>query len=258
MTNPGDNQPPDDLETLRLRLDAATATVKARILDIRVALERVPAVITPEIEGHVSDQIQQGRDALADLEAIRVAIKRPIDARIEALQEHFRLISGLIGLPRKDTGIFAKIQTRYDDYIGAKAKADTERQLAETKQWADEHTRRLTEAMRLQAEASEAARGAVTEGDRQKAGALAEQASHAAVAAEAPGPSTNSIGRVRGMGSTTHVASRWIFEITDASKITRDYLMPDEAKIQRAVTVGLRNIPGIRIFETHKAIVKAT
>lgn len=41
----------------------------------------------------------------------------------------------------------------------------------------------------------------------------------------------------------------WDFEITDIKKIPAEYLIPDEKKIRKVVSAGLREIPGVRIFE---------
>ena len=41
----------------------------------------------------------------------------------------------------------------------------------------------------------------------------------------------------------------WVHEITDASVVPRAYLIIDESKIRDAIRLGVRDIPGIRIFE---------
>lgn len=41
----------------------------------------------------------------------------------------------------------------------------------------------------------------------------------------------------------------WKHEIEDEAKVSREYLMVDEAKVRQAVKQGVREIPGIRIFE---------
>lgn len=41
----------------------------------------------------------------------------------------------------------------------------------------------------------------------------------------------------------------WSFDIEDADKIPREYLFVDEKKIRNAVKAGVREIPGVRIFE---------
>ncbi|SNR98981.1 hypothetical protein SAMN04488503_2214 [Humidesulfovibrio mexicanus] len=41
----------------------------------------------------------------------------------------------------------------------------------------------------------------------------------------------------------------WKHEITDETQVPREYLMVDEAKVRQAVKQGVREIPGIRIYE---------
>jgi hypothetical protein len=41
----------------------------------------------------------------------------------------------------------------------------------------------------------------------------------------------------------------WTFEIEDESKVPREYLMVDERKLRQAVKGGVREIPGVKIFE---------
>lgn len=47
----------------------------------------------------------------------------------------------------------------------------------------------------------------------------------------------------------------WAFEIVDESKLPREMLSADEKKIRAAVEFGMRNVPGLRIFE--KQIISA-
>jgi phage host-nuclease inhibitor protein Gam len=44
----------------------------------------------------------------------------------------------------------------------------------------------------------------------------------------------------------------WKHRIVDASKVPAEYLTVDEKKIAKVVTAGLRNIPGVEIYETEE------
>lgn len=46
----------------------------------------------------------------------------------------------------------------------------------------------------------------------------------------------------------------WKFEIVDANKIPREYMIPDEMKIRGVVKVGIREIPGVRIYEHRETV----
>lgn len=42
---------------------------------------------------------------------------------------------------------------------------------------------------------------------------------------------------------------KWDFRMIDEDKLTREYLIPNEAAIKEAIKNGVRNIPGIEIFD---------
>lgn len=48
---------------------------------------------------------------------------------------------------------------------------------------------------------------------------------------------------------TSYTVKSWQFEVTDENQVPREYLSPDPKKIKRAMEAGLREIPGVRIFE---------
>jgi hypothetical protein len=56
-------------------------------------------------------------------------------------------------------------------------------------------------------------------------------------------------GPVRTAEGTSYQHTEWRFVIQDDAAIPREYLMPCETRIRQAVKDGIRNIPGIRIFE---------
>lgn len=58
------------------------------------------------------------------------------------------------------------------------------------------------------------------------------------------------------VGSVT-TRKEWDFEIVDETLIPREYLMVNEAKIRAVVRAGVRNIPGVRIFEREVLAVRA-
>ncbi|MFA5377585.1 MAG: hypothetical protein WC455_17675 [Dehalococcoidia bacterium] len=48
----------------------------------------------------------------------------------------------------------------------------------------------------------------------------------------------------------------WSFEIVDGDKIPREYLIIESQKIRDAIKMGVREIPGVRIFEETKTIFR--
>lgn len=57
-------------------------------------------------------------------------------------------------------------------------------------------------------------------------------------------------GPVRTAEGSSYQVSVWQFEIQAEADVPREYLLVDQAKIRQAVKDGVRNIPGVRIFET--------
>ncbi len=63
---------------------------------------------------------------------------------------------------------------------------------------------------------------------------------------------TISVGEVGPVAEATKVkgiTKRWVFEVTDAHLVPREYLVVDEKKIREAVSTGTRLIPGVRIYQ---------
>jgi len=55
---------------------------------------------------------------------------------------------------------------------------------------------------------------------------------------------------------TKGMRSTWKGEVTDESKVPREYLVVDQTLINKAVKDGVRNIPGVRIFEEKNLAVR--
>ena len=49
---------------------------------------------------------------------------------------------------------------------------------------------------------------------------------------------------------------QWTFEITDPNLVPKEYMTVDPKLIRAAVTLGKRNIPGVRIFEETKIAIR--
>ena len=71
----------------------------------------------------------------------------------------------------------------------------------------------------------------------------------------APLPKQESITRVDD-GSSAHIRKQWKAEIVDASEVPRNYCSPDLKIINDAVKMGVREIPGVRIFEDIQTVIK--
>ena len=58
-------------------------------------------------------------------------------------------------------------------------------------------------------------------------------------------------------GSSVHLRKDWVWEVLDISLIPGKYLVVDKVSVNQAFKSGIRVIPGMRIYETENAIIKA-
>jgi hypothetical protein len=56
--------------------------------------------------------------------------------------------------------------------------------------------------------------------------------------------------------STDGVRMVWSFEVENISTVPRDYLMLDEQKVRNAIRAGIREIPGIKIFQKQQTVYR--
>jgi hypothetical protein len=50
-------------------------------------------------------------------------------------------------------------------------------------------------------------------------------------------------------GTLAYQVRSWKHEVTDESLVPRHYMAIDEKKIREAIDMGLRELPGVRIYE---------
>ena len=65
-------------------------------------------------------------------------------------------------------------------------------------------------------------------------------------------PVVESIKTTRGSCSTTTMIERWSFSIVNPDEVERQLCSPDEKKLQGLVDAGIREIKGVRVFNTFK------
>lgn len=93
-------------------------------------------------------------------------------------------------------------------------------------------TKREEAAAKKQAALEAKAEEAEEDGDKDRAIELSEKAESV----------TASVGE-------SVVQKRWTFEAVDIDKIPREYLVPNEAAIRLAIREGVREIPGLKIYQ---------
>lgn len=238
------------------KLAEATEPLKARVLELRVALERVPDEITPDIEGLVSDQLRQATVALKNLDIVRDFHKRPHDQLAKKVQRHCKDIEALIGL-RTGDGAFGRVRARFDAYQDRRENDAQAAHEAKRRALAGIADTSYRQAEALGIQAASVARNATNEAERMKAGMLADRAAEAQRAADAAADALERMGGaaahdpIRGEASMTVRRAHTTFEITDPLQVPDHYWSVDRVRIQAAIDAGVEDIPGVTIKTEH-------
>lgn len=223
--------------------------------EIASGTEVIVRVAPTEREAKLVDKIgvmveQAERAEVKDIESaekaadlakwFRVLIKKIDEERtilVKPLNDHVKMINGRFknSVVRLEAG-----QATIDRKILA-FKVEEEKRL---KAEAAERRRLEEEAAIKRAEELEAA------GKGTEANAVIENA------AAAPAPVAK-VGTMRGSyGAVATVRQVWTFEIDDISKVPADYLEVKSSAVNQAIRDGVREIPGLRIYQKDSMTVR--
>lgn len=228
-----------------------------------------------EIVAHVSDdyvittaeQYTEGAEHLKlvkgaqrKLEDLRTAITKPLNAALKAANDLFRVpaerlvraervIKMQLGAYSEEQARIAREEQRKADEKARQERIAAEQKAAEARRKAEEQAaelRRQAEAEAAAGRAAEAAKlAARAEAKVEKADIRAAELEQQAATVVAPIIS-------REPPKVAAIATRevWKFVIEDASKLPREYLVPDEARVRKVVSAlkGDANIPGVRVY----------
>jgi hypothetical protein len=168
------------------------------------------------IAGHAADFAKDLKASVNALDGTRTRIKKPV---LHAQ----RLIDGEAkALSDRVMAAVAEVEARVTTYLRAKE--------AEIRRAAE------AEAARLAAEADD-----IT----------------LAVLNQAKEATALELTRTRGLGGAlTALVDRWTYEVVDMAVMPRGYLMPNDAAIRGSIKAGVRDIPGLRIFNDSRAMIR--
>jgi hypothetical protein len=68
-------------------------------------------------------------------------------------------------------------------------------------------------------------------------------------------PKDESVARAE-TGASAHVRKQWKGEILDPGKVPRTFCSPDMVKINEAIRAGIREIPGVKIYEDISTVLR--
>lgn len=250
----GHNQPPSDIEILRERLSNDNSDVLQRRDDLIAACDRIPPITTDETAGKVSDHIKQIATCIKTADGRRVAAKEPFLESGRAVDGFFKAISDPLSAAK------TAVERNLTAYLREKADAERRRR--------DEAARIAREEAERQAEeARRAAETLRTETDLTDAlaaeAAAKQQAADAARAGKEAAAKAAEMSRTRGdYGAVSSLRTTWEFDGLDRAEIDlealRPYLPLDglEKAVRAAIKAGVRDLRGVRIFESTSAVVR--
>lgn len=231
----GGNNPPSTTEIVQSAMAIDHAAILKRRDELLAGVERAPKTVgDDETAGKVADLIRMIAAAAKASEAARVAAKEPHLEAGRAVDGWFKKITDPL------TKAKAAVQAPLDAYLRGKADAERRRR--------DEEAKALAEAAAREAATMQ------TTAQMDAAIAIEEKAAEARDAAQAK---PAEMARTRGdFGSVATLRATWKHEITDETKVPREYLMVNDAAIKAAIKAKVRSIPGIRIYEDQSVMVR--
>jgi hypothetical protein len=253
----GDNRPPSTIEPgdtgiLQARLERQYPTLAERFIELEIGAAEVPPTITTEeVAKRVTDWVgQQCKLHMAKAKELHDEEKKPF-------LEGGRVVDRFFLDRIKHLGnVIGPIERRVQRYYDAKKAAQRLREDVERRRAAEDARKAEAEAMRLQAEVQMKKAA----GDRPAAIQLqieAEEANARAATAQAIVEAPPAPVQIRGeYGSTAFATARWTFEVEDPFAVPMGYLKVDDEAVQQAIAEGVREIPGIRIFQAEKFTIK--
>ena len=209
---------PFDLEPVKARLDAYSEAIDCMVDEV--------AGIDVADEDSSKVAVELGTKA----KKIETAIER---LRKELVQDHNDFVKSVNGLAKSFTERLGGIQASVRGKLGAYAsRQELERRKAE-------EAARKAQA-ELQAKLNDEAKAANVEPVQIMEPALPKQ--HTVVRSESGGSATQ--------------RKVWKFEVTDAQAVPREYLVVNESLVRQHVANGVREIPGVRIYEDIQIALK--
>lgn len=253
----GHNQPPEELDILntgqlQTRLINKYRDMVQRVIELEQGVERAPPVVLDKATAtRLTDMVgKQLRPLIDDLKKAHGVEKGPYYQCGRTCDDFF-----LRRCDRIDAAI-KTVERRVHKFQAL---------LREQERKAEEEQRRRAEAEQRRAEAEqrrleEEARRAAEAGDRQKQAVLAteaeaagERAQQQAAIVTAPSEPT----RIKGdYGSTGFVRTRWDYEVLDPLLVPLNCLTIDDKAVRGLIAEGVREIPGLRIYETEDFTIR--
>ena len=238
----GHNQPPAPLHADQLLdwLELHVVELRTRRTALLEAAGRLNALLPisdEDMAGNAAEFVRQMRAWQKTTEELRTLLGAPYRDCTATLNAFFARLRDPVSSAQD------MVTEALSEFARAKARREAERRKAEA-------DRRRAEAEQAEREAQLSDRDAAWD----RAVDTAERADKATKRAAAP---VADLSRVRGdQGAVASLREHWDWQVVDESAIPRLYLIPDQVAIRAAIAGGIREIPGLRIYDASKVAVR--
>jgi len=189
------------------------------------------------IAGHAADFARDLKQASAALDETRTRIKKPVLHAQRMIDGEAKKITDQV------TAAVREVETRVTAYLRAKEVAARAAAEAEAQRLALEAETRIAEANETN--------------DETAIEAAVESMDAASKADEMANARALELTRTRGVGGAlTALKDNWVAELVDITKVPAAYLQLNDSVVKAAIKSGVRDIPGIRIWNDAKAFVR--
>jgi len=189
------------------------------------------------IAGHAADFARDLKQASAALDETRTRIKKPVLHAQRMIDGEAKKITDQV------TAAVREVETRVTAYLRAKEVAARAAAEAEAQRLALEAETRIAEANETN--------------DETAIEAAVESMDAASKADEMANARALELTRTRGVGGAlTALKDNWVAELVDITKVPTAYLQLNESVVKAAIKTGVRDIPGIRIWNDARAFVR--
>jgi FtsZ-interacting cell division protein YlmF len=248
----GHNLPPEEIidpqdpEILRARLGRDHADLLRRFVELEQGAARIPAVKTEADAQRIVDFVaQQCTPLKTEAKQIHDREKKPFLQCGKVVDEFFLRRIERFGV------VVAQVSQHAELFYKRKKVEQRQREEEQRRRAAAEAHRAAEEAARLQVEARKTA--ATDRAAAARLGVEAQEAEERAAVAQAIVEAPPAATRIHGdYGAVAFEKTRWRFEVVDPTQIPLGYLKLDDDAINAAIADGVREIPGLEIFEEHQ------
>lgn len=237
-----------DLETVKLalapykaRIDKMVTEAKAvQITDepsqvLAVELGTTARKLKNQVENLRKSTVQPLNDHVKDVNNLAKSFTEPLDAAERDLKAKISSYQTKLRIEQEKKAALAREEAR-------RQQERIEAEQREIREAAEVKAREAAEALKKETDAAARAALERTIAEETEAANAPVQVAVAPVIPEIPKT-------VRTESGSAHQRMTWEFEIEDKSMVPPEYLMVDEKAIRQAVKAGIRQIPGVRIFE---------